>query len=81
MDNKKTLISLIGGIGVTLITGLIPNRTLLGATHYGWLLTWRIHLVLAPQHNPWKILPVNFLLDTVLWGIIIFIILRYYERS
>jgi hypothetical protein len=80
MDTKNLLISLLGGIGITLITGLVPRTTLLGATHYGWPMAWRIRLVLAPQYNPWRMLPIYIVLDTVLWGLIIFLIIYYAKR-
>jgi len=78
MDTKKLLISLIGGTAITLITGLIPIGNLVGATNYGLPMAWRIRLVLAPQYNPWRILPVNIIIDTVLWGLIIYLI--YYSK-
>jgi len=74
------LFSIIGGIAITLLTAFIPLRSLMGATHYGFPLAWRIRLVLAPQYNPWRMNITNLVMDVVIWsvivGIAIFIIRR-----
>jgi len=46
---KNMLLSVIGGVAITLLLGFIPSRTLTGATHHGFPLAWRIRLVLHPQ--------------------------------
>ena len=80
MDMKNLLASLFGGIGIALVTGLIPRNTLVGATHYGWPMAWRIRMVLAPQYNPWRMLPVWFIVDAALWGLAVFLIVYYVRR-
>ena len=77
---NKYLMALIGGIGITLITGLVQNKALIGATHYGWPMAWRILLVLAPELNPLKIIPLWFSIDAAFWTVIVYLIL-YYTRD
>jgi hypothetical protein len=77
IDKRTIIISLLGGVGITLITGLIPRRVLVGGTHYGWPMVWLIRQVLAPQYNPWKVLPLWLVVDVVLWGLTIFLL--YYN--
>lgn len=80
MDTKNLLISLFGGIGITLITGLLQRQTLAGATHYGWPIAWRIRLVLAPQYNPWRMSPIWFIVDAILWGLVVSLFVYYARR-
>ena len=80
MDRKILLASLFVGIWVALVTGLLPSEIALGATSYGWPLAWRIHMVVAPEHNPWRILPAWFVVDAVLWGLLAFLIIYYFRR-
>ena len=74
------LLSVIGGVTITLLTALIPSRLLVGATHYGLPLAWRTRLVLHPQYNPWRINMPNLVIDIVIWsvvvGVVIFLIRR-----
>ena len=65
------LLSIIGGIVITLLTAFIPLQSLLGATHFGFPLAWRIQLVLAPQYNPSRINITNFIIDIVIWSLIV----------
>jgi hypothetical protein len=74
---NKLLVSLVAGVIVTLITGLVQNKVLIGATHYGWPIAWRIIRVLAPEHNPLKIIPLWFVIDTAFWAIIFYLIFHY----
>jgi hypothetical protein len=78
MITKKTIIiSLFAGVGITLITGLIPRRVLVGGTHYGWPMAWLVRLVLAPQYNPWKVIPVWLIVDVVLWSLVVFLLYNF----
>jgi hypothetical protein len=80
MDRKTLLVSLLVGIGVALVTGLLPREIALGATSYGWPLAWRIHMVVAPEHNPWRTLPAWFVVDAALWSLLAFLIVYYVRR-
>lgn len=81
VDTKTLLVSLFGGTGITLITGLIPRKALIGATHYGWPMAWLIRLVLAPQHNPWRVSPVWLVADVTLWGLVVYLLVSYMRKS
>jgi len=74
----KTLIfAIIGGVVITLLTGLI-NRTppmLVGAVYYGYPFAWLEMLVIAPQYFPWVVRPVRLILDIVVWTIVVWVIL------
>jgi hypothetical protein len=80
MDRKTLLASLLLGIGVSLVTGLLPREVALGATQYGWPLTWRVHMVVAPELNPWRILPAWFVVDAAFWSLLAFLIIYYVRR-
>ena len=80
MDIKTLLLSLIGGIGITTVTGLIKRKVLVGATHYGWPLAWLMYLTLAPEYYPWSVRPIWFVIDAVLWGLVVLIIVHYARR-
>jgi hypothetical protein len=77
VDRKTLLISILRGTGIALITGLVPRNNLIGATHYGWPIAWLVHLVLSPQHNPWRIMPIWFILDALIWSIFAFLLAYY----
>ena len=73
--NRKILFSaIIGGVVITLLTGLFPQKMLMGATHYGYPFAWLIRLVLAPQYFPWRVNGLNLVGDIIIWAIIIGII-------
>jgi hypothetical protein len=69
--------SVIAGVAVTLVTGLINTTPsgLLGASWYGWPASWLRKLVLAPQYNPWKLDKTALLIDLVVWFVVALIIL------
>jgi len=74
----KTLVfAVIGGIVITLLTGL-ANHTpemLVGAVYYGYPFAWLEMLVIAPQYFPWVVRPLRLVLDIVVWAIVVWIIL------
>ena len=73
MATKTVIYSVIGGVVVTLLTGLISNTPamLVGAMHYGYPLAWLMRLVLAPEYFPWRINVPNLVVDMVIWIIIV----------
>ena len=77
MNVKFAVYSLIGGLVITLLTGLISNTPakLVGAVHYGYPLAWLIRLVIAPEYFPWRVNILNLIVDIVIWSIIVFIII------
>ena len=73
MAMKTVIYSVIGGVVVTLLTGLISNTPamLVGAMHYGYPLAWLVRLVLAPEYFPWRVNVPNLVVDLVIWIIIV----------
>jgi hypothetical protein len=82
MNMKMLVFSIIGGVVITLLTGLISNTPmLLGATHYGYPFAWLIRLILAPEYFPWRINTVNFVVDIIIWAFIVGIILLIVKKK
>jgi large-conductance mechanosensitive channel len=72
---KIVVAALIGGLVITLITGLVNTtpQDLVGATWYGWPLAWRIiPVVLQPQAS-YKI--GEFVGNVIIWFVVVFVIL------
>lgn len=67
---KNIIYAIIVGIAITLISGLIPRRSLLGATSYGWPLIWLIHLVIPQDRNPWRFKVMHFIYDLLFWSLV-----------
>lgn len=74
--NKYDTITVLGfgALLVTLCTGLVPVRSLIGATHYGLPFQWLIRPVVAPKYNPWKIDPIHLIIDFVVWWLMLILI-------
>ena len=77
VELRKVLMALIGGIAITLLTGLMPNTPsmLVGASWYGYPLAWLIRMVVAPEYFPWKVEIAGLIVDIVVWTLIVFVIL------
>jgi hypothetical protein len=77
MKARTVLIAIVGGVLLTLLTGLFSNtpEMLVGATHYGYPLPWLVRMIVAPQYFPWVIDYVNLVADVIVWSIIVGIIL------
>lgn len=76
---RMGLISLVVGIVITLLTGLLnstPSGGLIGATWYGYPTAWLTQLSGA-QGAPWTLYsnsPVNLIIDIIFWTIIVAIV-------
>lgn len=83
VELKKVLIAVVGGVAITLVTGLMSNTPamLVGATWYGYPLVWLIRMVVAPEYFPWKVEIVGLLADIVVWTLIVLIILMVAMRK
>ena len=83
MNTRVVILSVIGGVILTLLTGLISNTPpmFVGATHYGYPLAWLVQLVLAPEYFPWRGNVLNLIVDIVIWIIIVGIIATVLTRS
>jgi len=81
MNTKLVVFSILGGVVVTLLTGLLSNTVLLGAEHYGYPLAWLVRLVLAPEYFPWRVDVLNLIVDLVIWIIIVGIVVNVLTRT
>ncbi len=83
MESKHAVLILVGGI--TLLAGLIPSTLLLvGATPYGLPFPWLFRLVIPPPYSPWRIDVGSFVIDVVVWTLVIgfvFLVLRRKGRN
>ena len=79
---KIAILSVIGGVVITLLTGLVSNMPapLLGAEHYGYPLPWLFRLVLAPEYFPWRVDVVALVVDVVVWTIVIGVVLFVWTK-
>ena len=70
---KTVILSLTGGVVITLLTGLLSNMPapLLGAEHYGYPIPWLLRLILGPEYFPWRVDVVALAVDVVVWTIVI----------
>jgi hypothetical protein len=69
-----------GGVVLTLLTGLFPLRTLMGATHYGFPMAWVSRRVLAPEYFPWRVHWLGLVVDLFVWTAVVFAIVFVYTR-
>lgn len=69
--------ALVGGVLITLLTGLVRNTPamLVGAEHYGYPLAWLTRLIIAPEYFPWQVDYVNLVVDFIVWAVIVGVIL------
>ena len=70
---KIVILSLIGGVAITLLTGLLSNMPamLVGAVHYGYPVPWLFRLVLAPEYFPWRVNVVALVADVIVWAVVV----------
>lgn len=82
MNVRLLLYAVIGGVIVTLLTGLIINTPpmLVGATHYGHPFAWLIRLVLAPEYYPWQVDVLNLVADIIVWTAVVGVVLLILGR-
>jgi len=74
---KNLILAVVGGVVLTLITGLFRNTPsgLMGAVWYGYPLTWLVQMIVAPQYFPWVVRPLELVVDLVVWIIVVWVIL------
>jgi hypothetical protein len=75
----KAVISIVAGLVITAVTGLISLSVLLGATHYGLPLVWRIELVTFPPVT--NIEWINLIADVIIWSAIVFLVLHFMKKE
>jgi hypothetical protein len=73
MKTRFAVASVLGGLTVTLLTGLVSNTPpmLVGATLYGYPLPWLSRMIVAPQYYPWRMNTANLIVDLILWTLVI----------
>lgn len=78
-----TIISLIFGVAITLITGFFSNQEgIVGAGRWGYPLHWLSRMVTSPEYSsPYDIVWSNFVIDIAIWTVIIFIVLMFVYRK
>ena len=81
MNVKVLIYSFIGGVIITLLTGLAPVRMLVGATHYGYPFSWLTRLVIAPEHFPWRVNALTLIVDIIVWSLVIGIVQLVLART
>jgi hypothetical protein len=74
---KILLFAVVGGVLITLLTGLINHtpEMLVGAVYYGYPFAWLEMMVVAPQYFPWVVRPVRLVLDIVVWAVVVGVVL------
>lgn len=75
--SKMLIFAVVGGIVITLITGLIDHTPLglMGASWYGYPLVWLVMMVVGPGYSPWVVRPLRLIVDIVCWSVVVFVIL------
>jgi hypothetical protein len=73
---KRSAEAFVCGVAITLITGAFNTTPggLVGATWYGFPVTWLSRLVIAPQYFPWRVNWVGFIADVIVWMILVWIV-------
>jgi fucose permease len=80
---KTVVFAVIGGVVITLLTGLINHtpEMLVGAVYYGYPFAWLEMMVVAPQYYPWVVRPLRLVLDIVVWAVVVWVILFAVSRA
>ena len=79
---NRLVVSIIGGVIITLLTGLFSStpQMLVGAEWYGFPLAWLIRMMVAPEYNPWRVEFLNFIADVVVWSVILLVIVFIVDK-
>lgn len=69
MKTRIIIGSILGGVAVTLLTGLVSNTPPMwvGAILYGYPLTWLTRMIVAPEYYPWRMDTANLIVDIIIW--------------
>jgi membrane protein implicated in regulation of membrane protease activity len=76
-EYKLTIYSIITGIVITLITGLIPNVFLLGVKYWGYFLPWLRLVLPGSLEVSW----IYFLADMVIWSVFAYLTILSVEEE
>lgn len=78
MKNWKLPVeSVVGGVVITLVTGLFNSTPggLVGANWYGYPWFWLTKRVIAPQYFPYFVNWTGLVVDLLFWFIVVWIVL------
>lgn len=80
---KMVVYAVVAGVIITLLIGLIGHtpEMLVGAVYYGYPFAWLEMMVVAPQYFPWVVRPLRFILDIVVWTIVVWVILFVVSKA
>lgn len=79
LDRLPTVpLSIAAGVVLTLLSGVVPLRTLAGGTHYGFPMAWLVRRVLAPEYFPWRVARLGLVVDLFVWTALAYAALRVY---
>ncbi len=77
MEKSRSILKsgIIGAV-LTLVSGLVNSTpgSLVGASWYGWPVTWVTKLVIAPQYFPWVVNWYGLVEDFIFWFVIAYIV-------
>ncbi|UCE11465.1 MAG: hypothetical protein JSW61_05915 [Candidatus Thorarchaeota archaeon] len=76
--SRKAAYSLFGGSAITLVSGFLPNMTLLGMSSYGYPFPWLAQFV-YPGAGPMTLLVIGLLLDLLVWSAVTFVLLTFFQ--
>ncbi len=76
--DKKIAFSIILGVFITLVTALIPNNTVIGASNFGYPFPW-VSYPLYPIGSPPTIMFTAFGVDIIIMTIIAFVVINTYQ--
>jgi len=79
MKYKIIIYSILTGWFITLITGFFPNVFLSGVRYWGYLLPWS--RAMAYSRALLDIMWVNFIVDIVIWSVLIYLALVSVEEK
>jgi hypothetical protein len=75
---KKAGYSIIGGAIITLVTSMMPNNSLIGASNSGYPFPW-LSQPLYPIGSTPTIIWSSVLLDIVVWTLVVFVMIIAYH--
>lgn len=75
---RRIIYSIFGGSLITLITSILPNNTVIGASNFGYPFPWLSQPLYPIGSLPTLIWPA-VLLDVVVWGLVAFVMIIAYQ--
>ena len=76
--SKRIVYSIGGGAIIALLTSLLPNNTVIGASNFGYPFPW-LFQPLYPVGIPPTIIWEGLAIDIIVWVIVSFVIINIYH--